>query len=49
MVRASVEQELLPDAESGELPPYFTTSRSFFCTRIDFVEDILRESPQEWI
>ena len=47
-VRASAEQELLPD-QDDHLPPYFTTARSFFESRIDGVDDILGKAPQPWI
>ena len=47
-VRASAELELLPD-QNDLLPPYFTTARSFFESRIEVEDDTLGKEPQRWI
>ena len=45
LVRAAAKRELLPD-ESGRLPPYFTTTRSFFR---EVAEDVLDEPGLPWV
>ena len=43
-MRKAARDEL--SLRAGQLPPFFTTRRSFFG---DLAEDVLAESPQEWI
>lgn len=48
LVLKGAEVELLP-SDTGNLPAYFTTSRCFFGTLTDRVEDLLAAPPQTWI
>ena len=48
LVLKGAKTELLPSA-SSELPPYFTTSRCFFGTLTDGIDDLLAARPQSWI
>ena len=45
LLKAAARKDLLPD-ETGRLPPFFTTARSFFR---EAAELVLAEHPQRWI